>query len=209
MLAVATALVAIFLLRGIAKAVHLQNALLIGAVMLIGEGLIELLTVRLGKIDVPDPRWRYFGGAALLWTAVALSFRRLAKAIARPWRKERVHWIWVMFLGALGTGAFQLWWPVLDPDFFMTNRVAGMAAVRTGGTLVLLGVLSPWFIRKRARHGRDFSDLADEPEDDAEKNTDQEAGHKGKIEAGAAALKMDVAGEPPKPAPPTAPQAGP
>jgi hypothetical protein len=168
MLAAAAGIVVLLMSWRLSRALPLQNLLMIVVCLLVGETLLEWLVTKIGRIDLPDPIWRYLLGAALLWTAVALTARRLAKLIARPWRREKVHWLWILALSAVGTGAFQFGWPLLDPDFVMQKKVALMALVRGAGTGVLLGLLGPWFLRKRPFPGQDSSELADEPQDEAE-----------------------------------------
>jgi len=174
-LAVAAGALMLVMLFRLARPLPLQNVLFIAFCLLVGETLLELLVVKIGKIDLPDARWRYFLGAALLWTAVILVARRLAKFIARPWRKERVHWIWILALSTVGVTLFQIGWPVLDPDFAMQKAVAGMAAVRGVGTALLLLILTPWFIRKTAKPGEDeFSELADQPKKEAQQQAQEQ-----------------------------------
>lgn len=172
--AAATLLVLVMLWR-LRRPLPVQNLLLIVAVLMLGEWAVEFYVVKVGRIFVPDPRWKYYAGAIWIWTAIVLSARRVAKFIARPWRKEKVHWLWIIFLSALGTMAFQFFWPLLDPDFVSKDRLVLMVGVRGLGTLVLLAVLSPFFIRKRPFPGKDSSELPDDPEDDAEENAQQQA----------------------------------
>jgi hypothetical protein len=165
--------IAIVMLIRLYRALPLQNILLITAALMIGQGLLEFLVVKVGKIDVPDPQWHYRLGAASLWLAVTLTARRVTKFIARPWRHEKVHWIWVIGLSSVGTAAFQFGWTLLDPDFPFPAKAFGMAGVRLLGTAVMLACLSPWFIRKKAIPGKDFSELPDDPKDETEQQAQE------------------------------------
>jgi len=53
-------------------------------------------------------------------------------------------------------------------------RVALMAAIRGVGTAILLAGLSPWFIRKRPVPRADGSELAQQPEKQAQQNADEQ-----------------------------------
>lgn len=126
MLAVAASVLALVMLRRLIKPLHFQNTAFITVVLMLGQAFIEwLVVVRICKTDLPDPRWRYYAGAALLWMAISLTARRFAKLIARPWRKERVHWLWVIFLSGLGAGAFQFFWPLLEAGIFYEAEAPG------------------------------------------------------------------------------------
>lgn len=173
--AVAATVIALVMLVRLMRPLPFQNLLLIVVVLMLGEWLVEFYVIKVGRIFVPDPRWKYYLGAMWLWTAILLTARRIAKFIARPWRKEKVHWIWIIVLSAAGSMAFQFFWPLLDPEFTSRDRLLAMVGVRGLGTLVLLAVLSPWFIRKRPFHGKDSSELPDDPEDDAEQGAQQQA----------------------------------
>jgi hypothetical protein len=209
MLAVASAILAFFMIRRLAHALPIQNILLIVVFLMGGEAATEWLVIKAGRLDMPDPEWRYLAGAGLLWMAVALTARRLAKLVARPWRKEKVHWLWVIFLSGVGVAAFQFDWPLLDPDFFMRKRLAAMVGVRAGCTMVLLAVLAPWFIRKRPRRGKDFSELPDQPEDDGDEDAEEQASNDRKVKTGVAPVNMDVPRQPAEPPQPAASGAGP
>ncbi len=208
MLAVAASVLALVMLRRLIKPLHFQNTAFITVVLMLGQAFIEwLVVVRICKTDLPDPRWRYYAGAALLWMAISLTARRFAKLIARPWRKERVHWLWVIFLSGLGAGAFQFFWPLLEPEFSMRRKLLAMAGTRAGCTMVVLAILSPWFVRKRARKGKDFSELPDDPDDDADDDAEEQASDDGEVKAAPPAVVMNVSGQTSEPSPPAAPQA--
>lgn len=198
------AVIAFFMLKRLAWALHWQNVLLIAAGVMIAEGLLQLWVDRLARTDVPEPKWRYMTGSVLLWLAVVLTARRTAKFIARPWRHEKVHWLWVILLSAIGVGAFQFGWTMANPDFIFPQRVYGIAGARAGGTAVVLACLAPWFIRKNAIPGKDFSELPDDPEDEAEEQAQKQAGDHGEVKTGIAASDMNIAGQPTQPPTPKA-----
>jgi hypothetical protein len=167
----AGAMALIMLLR-LARSLPGQNIALIVAGLLAGEGLLELFLAGYSRVEVTGPMWSYLTGAALLWLAVVLSVRRLSQFILRPWRRRRPYGIWLIGMSAVFTASFQFGWPCLnlDPDVdpIPPGRAAIMAAIRGLATVVLLTGLAPWFIRKRpvSRAGR--SELAQQPENEAQ-----------------------------------------
>ena len=166
--ALAAGAVALIMLLQLARALPGQNIVLIAVSLLAGEGLLGLFMAKYARTEVTGPMWCYLGGAALLWLAVVLSARRLAKLILGPWRRAKYYGIWVIILSAITTAAFQYGWPCLDPDFNDQGKAAIMAAIRAVATVVLLAGLTPWFIRKRpvSRAGR--SELAQQPKNQAQ-----------------------------------------
>jgi hypothetical protein len=168
----AGALALIMLLR-LARSLPAQNIVLIVAGLLAVNGLIDFFLAKYGWVDVTGPLWCYVAGAALLWMAVVLSLRRVAQFILHPWRGGRWYGIWVIGMSAVFTAAFQFGWPcllVLDPDALPVppDRAGIMAGMRGGATVLLLTGLSPWFIRKRPGSRARRSQLAPQPEKEAQ-----------------------------------------
>jgi hypothetical protein len=171
--ALAAGALALLMLLRLARSLPGQNIALIAAGLLAGEGLIDFFLAKYGWVDVAGPMWCYLAGAALLWMAVVLSLRRVAQFILRPWRGGRFYGIWVVGMSAVFTAAFQFGWPcllVLDPDVIPieSDRAAIMAGIRGVATAVFLAGLAPWFIHKRPVSRAARSELAQQPENEAQ-----------------------------------------
>jgi hypothetical protein len=163
MVDLATGALALIMLWQLARALPAQNIVLIVVSLLVGEGVLGWSLAKYARIDVIGPMWFYVGGSALLWLAVVLSARRLAKLILGPWRRAKYYGVWLIILSAIATAAFQYGWPRLDPDFHNQQKAAIMAAIRGGTTAVFLVALMPWFIRKRPVSRARRSELAQQP----------------------------------------------
>jgi hypothetical protein len=172
--ALAAGIIALIMLLELARSLPGQNVLLIAAALLAGEGGLEyLLTTKYTHIDIIGPMWCYVTGAALLWTAVVLSARRLAQLILRPWRQEKVYGLWLLAVSAMVTFLFQFGWPCLDvqdidSESIDLGKAAILALIRAAAALVFLACLSPWFIRKRPVSREPQSELAQQPENKAQ-----------------------------------------
>jgi len=169
--------VAIFMLLQLARSLPGQNIAFIAVVLLTSGALLQWWLAKYTRMEVIGPMWCFLAGGALLWLAVVLSARRLAQFILRPWRRADYYGIWLLAMSAVATAAFQFGWPCLDFDPEMgpvdLSKAAIMAGIRGGATLILLAVLSPWFIRKRPRKSR--SQLAQQPEKQAEQDAGEQA----------------------------------
>ena len=170
--ALAAGALAVIMLLRLARSLPGQNIALIAASLLAGEAALEFFLARYGRVEVAGPMGCYLAGAALLWLAVVLSFRRVAQFILRPWRRERAYGFWLLGMSAVFTAAFQFGWPAvnLDADAYAipTDKAAIMAGIRGGATVVFLACLAPWFIRKRPVLQAGRSELAPQPENEAE-----------------------------------------
>jgi hypothetical protein len=170
--ALASGAVAILMLLELARSLPLQNLVIIVVALMVGEGVLEHFLANYARVEVTGPMWCYLAGAALLWMAVVLSVRRLAQFILRPWRREKVYGIWLIGMSAVFTAAFQYGWPCLnvDPEEepIPQDKVAIMLAIRALATVVLLTCLVPWFIRKRPVSPAKPSQLAQQPQKEAQ-----------------------------------------
>jgi hypothetical protein len=170
--ALAAGAIALLMLLRLARSLPGQNIALIAACLLAGEGVLEFFLVKYARVEVIGSMWCYLAGAALLWLAVVLSFRRVAQFILRPWRRERAYGFWLLGMSAVFTASFQFGWHGLnlDPDAYPIplDKAAIMAGIRGGATVVLLAGLAPWFIRKRHVSRAHRSELAPQPENEAE-----------------------------------------
>ena len=170
--AVAAGALAILMLLWLARSLPGQNIALIAAGLLAGEGLLEFFLAKYARVEIKGPMLCYLAGAALLWLAIVLSARRIAQYILHPWRGGRWYGLWILGMGTAFTAAFQFGWSSLnlDPDTYAIpmKRVAIMAVIRGAATLVLLAGLSPWFIRKRRVSRAARSELAPQPENEAQ-----------------------------------------
>jgi hypothetical protein len=170
--ALAAGALAILMLLRLARSLPGQNIALIAASLLAAEGVLEFFLAKYAQVDVTGPMWRYLAGAALLWLAVVLSARRVAQFILRPWRRGRWYGIWVLGMSAVFTASFQFGWHGLnlDPDAIPIepDKAAIMAGIRGLATVVLLAGLAPWFIRKRRVSRAARSELAPQPENEAQ-----------------------------------------
>jgi len=171
--ALAAGALALIMLLRLARSLPGQNILLIAASLLAGEGLLEFFLAKYARVEVTGPMWCYLAGAALLWTAVVLSARRMAQFILRPWRGGRWYGLWILGMSAVFTAAFQFGWPFLlnlnpDAEAIPPDRAAIMAAARGAATAVFLACLAPWFIRKRPVSRVKQSELAPQPKNEAQ-----------------------------------------
>jgi hypothetical protein len=170
--ALAAGALALTMLLRLARSLPGQNIALIAASLLAGEGVLEFFLAKYARIDVTGPMWCYLAGAALLWLAIVLSVRRVARFILRPWRGGRWYGIWVLGMSAVFTAAFQFGWHGLnlDPDAIPIepDRAAIMAGIRGLATAVFLAGLAPWFIRKRPVSRAARSELAQQPKNEAQ-----------------------------------------
>jgi len=170
--ALAAGAIALLMLLRLARSLPGQNIALIAASLLAGEGVLEFFLAKYARIDVTGPMWCYLAGAALLWLAIVLSVRRVARFILRPWRGGRWYGIWVLGMSAVFTAAFQFGWHGLnlDPDAIPIepDRAAIMAGIRGLATAVFLAGLAPWFIRKRPVSRAARSELAQQPKNEAQ-----------------------------------------
>jgi hypothetical protein len=166
--------IALVMLLRLVRSLPAQNIILITVILLAGEGLLEyFLTTKYTHIEVTGPMWCFLLGAALLWTAVVLSSRRLAQFILRPWRRDRYYGFWLLAVSALVTALFQFGWPCLNaesPEAEPINlwKAAILAAIRGGATLGFLTCVSPWFIRKQPIPRTRRSELAQQPQNKAQ-----------------------------------------
>lgn len=170
--ALAAGAIALVMLLRLARSLPGQNIAIIAASLLVAEGLLEYFLANYARVEVNGPLWCYLAGAALLWLAIVLSVRRLAQFILRPWRRERAYGFWLIGMSAVFTAMFQFGWHGLnlDPDAIPIepDRAAIVAAIRGGATVVLLTCLVPWFIRKRPVSRVKQSELAQQPQNDAQ-----------------------------------------
>lgn len=170
--ALAAGALALTMLLRLARSLPGQNIALIAASLLAGEGVLEFFLAKYARVDVTGPMWCYLAGAALLWLAIVLSVRRVARFILRPWRGGRWYGIWVLGMSAVFTAAFQFGWHGLnlDPDAIPIepDRAAIMAGIRGLATAVFLAGLAPWFIRKRPVSRAARSELAQQPKNEAQ-----------------------------------------
>jgi hypothetical protein len=170
--ALAAGALALTMLLRLARSLPGQNIALIAASLLAGEGVLEFFLAKYARIDVTGPMWCYLAGAALLWLAIVLSVRRVARFILRPWRGGRWYGIWVLGMSAVFTAAFQFGWHGLnlDPDAIPIepDRAAIMAGIRGLATAVFLAGLAPWFIRKRPVSRAARSEFAQQPKNEAQ-----------------------------------------
>ena len=175
--AVIASAVAIFMLLQLARSLPGQNIAFIAIVLLASGALLQWLLAKYTRMEVPGPLWCFLAGGALLWLAGVLAARRLAQFIFRPWRRGNYYGLWVLAMSTVTAAAFQFGWPCLDVDPEMgpvdMSQAAIMAGIRGGATLILLAVLSPWFIRKRPRKSR--SEFAQEPENQAQQDAAKQA----------------------------------
>lgn len=173
--AVIAAAVACFTLLRLARVLPGQNILMIGVCLLAGQALVEWGMIRLGEEEASGPMGGFLVGAALLWLAVTLGVRWLAQIILDPWRRRRNYGFCLLGLNTWGVILFQFGWPRLWPepvDFKTALIMAGLRGVCTG---IFLLVLSPWFIRKRPIPVKRSSELAQEPQNQAQQNADEQA----------------------------------
>jgi hypothetical protein len=172
--ALGACILALILLLELARTLPGQNILLILLVLAAGEAGFEYYSARhFTRVDLPIPFWWYMTGATLLWTTVVLGSRRLAQLILRPWRRERVYGLWLLFVSSVVTALIQFGWPCLnaersDSEAIDFGKAAALAGYRAGATLILLACLFPWFIRKRPESQEPDSELAQQPENKAQ-----------------------------------------
>jgi hypothetical protein len=173
--ALASGAIALAMLLLLARALPAQNLVMIIAGLLAGGGLLQFLMFKIDPVTMTGPMWCFLAGGALLWLAIVLSARKLAQIVLRPWRGNEYYGLWLIAATALETAVFQFGWPSLNPDDIITPRRAMfMAVIRALGTAILLAALTPWFIRKRPVSRADRSELAQQPENQAEQNADEQ-----------------------------------
>ena len=164
--------ITILMLVELTRSLPIQNLILIVACVLVAEAALEHFLANYALVELSGPRWWYLTGAALLWLAVVLSVRRLAQFILRPWRRERAYGFWLIGMSAVFTAAFQFGWPCLNVDPDAEALPPGKALIITGiralATAVLLTCLMPWFIRKRPVSRSKPSELAQQPQKEAQ-----------------------------------------
>lgn len=131
----------------------LQNILMITICIFAAEAALDHFLANYARVELAGPRWHYLGGAALLWTAVVLTCRRITKFIIRPWRNEKVYGLWLLGMSTVFVFLFQFGWTAVnfDPenDPLPPDKALIIAGIRAGVALVLLTCLFPFFIRKR------------------------------------------------------------
>jgi len=175
--ALAASAIAMVLLLEMARSLPGQNILLIAFCLLAAEAGIEYFFIKYNRSEVIGPLWYFLTGAALLWATVVLAGRRLAQLILRPWRRDRFYGLWLLGMSMVAVAMFQIGWPCLvaegpDAEPVDFSRVAIMSAIRGVSALILLAGLSPWFIRKRPVSQPKQSELAQQPQNEAEQKTD-------------------------------------
>jgi len=103
-----------------------QNLVVISAVLLLGEGVVEWVLDR----DL---------SVVVLWLAALLAARKVAQIILRPWRRAGWYGVWLIALAALLTALAQVAW----------RCTIEAVALRFATSVVLFIALVPWFIQKR------------------------------------------------------------
>jgi hypothetical protein len=179
-LALVSGAVAIFMLWQLTRSLPAQNIIFITLSLLVCEGLLQWGMDKYSHTELTGSMARFLGGSALLWLAVVLSARRLAQFILRPWRRAEYYGIWLLGMSAVAAAAFQFGWPGLDVDPELgpigLSQAMILAGMRALSTLIILACLGPWFIRKQPRLRRDRLELPQQPKQQAEQNTGEQAG---------------------------------
>jgi len=129
---VPAALIACAALAGLGSYLPLQNIVMIGLGLFVGEALLELGLDKAGAGSC--------GAPALFWVGVTVYGRRMARWSMRRRRDNKLHGIWLILFAAAFSSLVQL---TMDP------RNPNLAAIRFAAACFFLFALFPWFIQKR------------------------------------------------------------
>jgi hypothetical protein len=169
--ALAAGALAIVMVLQLRRSLPVQNIVMIVVSLLAAEAGLEYFLSNYARVELSGPLWCYLAGAALLWTAVILSFRRVSQFILRPWRRGKYYGIWLIGMSAVFVAAFQFGWPCVniapDADPLDPGKAAIMAGIRGLVTAGLFVVLMPFFLRKRPVKRVEPSELAQQPQKEA------------------------------------------